>query len=297
MLDRGVDFILWLQGLSPALDWPFRAVTFLGNEGFYLFLLPLLYWCLDKRTGTRLLFLFLFSAYLNDVAKILIDQPRPFAHDTRVRALVVADGGGLPSGHTQHAVVVWGFLAMKLGRAWAWCMASLLMVLIPLSRLYLGVHFPTDLLGGYLLGALLLFLYDRLGRRLGALLGAGNLARQLAFAFCLPGLLVLLAPGGAKSGLAAGAAMTGAAVGMVLERRWIRFQVSASWLKRLGCFMIGMAVSLVLWAGLKAVLQAPELESLFRFVRYGLLGLWVGLGAPWTFKCLRWAGTGAERGL
>ncbi|MBN1103828.1 MAG: phosphatase PAP2 family protein [Deltaproteobacteria bacterium] len=283
VLDSGVDFILRIQGFSPGLDAPFRVLTFLGNEGFYLFLLPLIYWCLDKRTGIRLSVLFLLSAYVNDVAKTLFGQPRPFEYDSRVRPLARAEGGGLPSGHTQHAVVVWGYLSLRFGRLWAWCVAALLMVLIPLSRLYLGVHFPTDLLGGYILGALLLILYVRLEPRVEALFKARGLIWQLAAALCVPGLLILLAPAGAKSALAAGATLTGIAVGMVLEERWVRFQSGGHWKKMALRFLIGTAVSLAIWAGLKAGFRSLDPEPLFRFVRYGLLGLWVAAGAPWLF--------------
>ncbi|HIE39110.1 MAG TPA: phosphatase PAP2 family protein, partial [Anaerolineae bacterium] len=160
ILDWGVEVILWCQRFSPALDLPFRLFTFMGEETFFLLLLPILYWCLDRRTGARLTVLFLFSAYINAVAKVVAGQPRPLDYaPNRVRPLWDTGGYGLPSGHTQSAVVVWGYLASQLRRAWLWVVAGLLMVFIPLSRVYLGVHFPTDLLCGYILGAVLLLLY------------------------------------------------------------------------------------------------------------------------------------------
>jgi len=73
---------------------------------------------------------------------------------------VQVSGGGLPSGHTQGAVVVWGYLVSQFRRRTLWILAGFLMIGIPLSRLYLGVHFPTDLLGGYILGALCLTIYS-----------------------------------------------------------------------------------------------------------------------------------------
>jgi len=93
---------------------------------------------------------------------VIVDQPRPFQYDSRVKALVHAGGGGLPSGHTQSAVAVWGYLASQVRSRKLWILAGFLMIGIPVSRLYLGVHFPTDLLGGYILGALLLILFLKL---------------------------------------------------------------------------------------------------------------------------------------
>ena len=159
VLGWGIEVVLWFQQFSPALDLPFKSLTFLGNLEFFLICMPLIYWCLDRRLGARLLILFLISAYINSVAKVIADQPRPFQYDSRVKALVPASGGGLPSGHTQSAVVVWGYLALQVRRPMLWILAGFLMIAIPVSRLYLGVHFPTDLLGGYILGILLLVLY------------------------------------------------------------------------------------------------------------------------------------------
>jgi hypothetical protein len=270
---------------------PFLLLTFLGDEGFYLIFLPLIYWCVDKRTGARLTFLFLLSAYVNASAKELVDQPRPFEYDPRVKALVKAEGGGLPSGHTQHAVVVWGYLAMRSGRLGSWALAVLLMIAVPLSRLYLGVHFPTDLLGGYILGILLLILYGRLGARLEAVLAARGLVWRLGIAILLPTLLILPLPSGEKSGLSALATLMGIGVGMALEQQWVGFGSGGPGWRRIFRLLIGLAVSVGLWLGLKTAFEALEPEPLFRFIRYGLLGLWTALGAPWVFGVLGLAET------
>ena len=155
-LESGIPFILWLQRFSPGLDGFFKGITLLGNQEFFLVFLPLVYWCIHRRTGVRLAVIFLFSAYVNFAVKVMAGLPRPFDFDTRVRAIVHASGNGFPSGHTQGAVVLWGFLAVVFRRTWLWMLAAVLMVLVPLSRLYLGVHFPLDLLGGYLIGGSLL---------------------------------------------------------------------------------------------------------------------------------------------
>jgi len=110
-LDWGIEVVLGFQQFSPALDLPFKGLTFMGNLEFFLVFMPLIYWCIDRRMGARLLVLFLISAYANAIAKVVADQPRPFQYDPRVKPLGHAAGGGLPSGHTQGTVVVWGYLA------------------------------------------------------------------------------------------------------------------------------------------------------------------------------------------
>ena len=162
ILDWGIRVVLWFQQASPALDIPFQALTLMGNERFYLLFFPLFYWCVHRRVGARLIVLFLFSSFPNAVAKQWAGQPRPFEYDPMVQRLWPTGGRGFPSGHTQSAVVIWGYLASQFRGVWLWGVAGLLIILIPLSRVYLGVHFPTDLLGGYLLGAAFLLLYLRL---------------------------------------------------------------------------------------------------------------------------------------
>ena len=79
ILDRGVGIVLWFQNSSPSLDLPFKIITFMGNEGFFILILPFIYWCVDRRTGVRLSILFLFSgAYVNSAVKVFACQPRPF---------------------------------------------------------------------------------------------------------------------------------------------------------------------------------------------------------------------------
>ena len=287
--DWGISVVIWFQQFSPALDLPFKAFTFMGDQPFFMLLLPLIYWCLNRRLGARLSILFLFSSYLNAVAKVLAAQPRPYQVDPRVLHLYKASGGGFPSGHTQNAVVVWGYLASHFRRAGPWTLAGCLMLLIPLSRLYLGVHFPSDLLGGYLLGAVLLLLYLRLEPVVEAWLAQRGPGWQLSAAIFVPLLLVLLFPGHGKQGIIIGATLMGMGVGFAIERRWVHFESGGLWWKRLLRLLIGVPLLFTLWLGLRIAFDGLEPEQIYRFIRYALMGLWSGLGAPWLFVRLKLA--------
>ncbi|MGD2126250.1 MAG: phosphatase PAP2 family protein [Desulfobacteraceae bacterium] len=289
MLNWGVKLVLWCQQFSPTLDPVFKVFTFMGEEVFFMMLLPFIYWCVDRRIGIRLIILFLFSAYLNSALKAILVQPRPFQYDLRVRPLVQAHGYSFPSGHTQGAVVVWGYLASQHRRAWLWVVAGLLMAFIPLSRLYLGVHFPVDLLGGYVLGALLLVLYLRLEARAEAWLQTKGIIWSLGVALLLPTLLLILRPLEAYTGLTACALLMGMGVGFALEGRWVGYASGGLWWKQVLRFLVGEAGLFLLWLGLRIGFLDLEPQALFRFVRYGLVGLWGGLGAPWAFVKLRLA--------
>ncbi|MDY6833604.1 MAG: phosphatase PAP2 family protein [Chloroflexota bacterium] len=280
VLDWGLDVVLWFQELSPTLDLLFKALTFIGGEGFFLLLLPLVYWCLDRVCGVRLAVLFLLSGYINVVAKAIADQPRPFEYDHRVRQLVGAHGGGFPSGHTQNTVVIWGYLASVLHKKWFWIVALLLMVLVPLSRVYLGVHFPSDLLGGYLIGAMFLLLFMILEPKVESWLSERGMNWQLGLAVIGP--LVLMLTFLTEQGITASAVLMGMGIGFVLERRWIGFTSGGIWQKRVIRFLLGIMILLVLWEGLSLVSQ----NLFFCFVRCTMIGLWCSVGAPWIFMRL-----------
>lgn len=289
ILDWGVRVILWLQQFSPALDLPFKAFTFLGEEEFFMLLLPLLYWSLERRTAMRLAVLYLFSAWFNSVVKVLAGQPRPHQYDPRVPALVDATGEGFPSGHTQSATVVWGYLACQFRKTSVWVVAGVLLVFIPLSRIYLGVHFPTDVLGGYVIGALLLWLYLRFEPRAEAWLGSKGVLWQMLLVVLVVALLALLSPANSQDTASAAGVLMGMGGGFVLEGKWVGFDSGGDWIKRLLRFACGVVVVFALRLGLKAVFEALQPELVFRFVRYALMGLWVSLGAPWVFVRLRLA--------
>ena len=281
LLDWGVDVVLWFQQASPQLDTFFAAFTFLGDEEFFLVALPLIYWSINRSVGVRLMVVFLLSGLVNQVAKHLAAQPRPFAYDSRVVGIVDAEGFGLPSGHTQSAVVVWGFLGSVVRRCWFWVVVGLMVLLIPMSRIYLGVHFPTDVLGGYLLGILVLWLWWRFGERLEKWFFDQETIHQLIVIAALPALAMAVWP--TEDMVTGGGTMVGIGAGLVLERRLIGFDVAGTLLRRMLRFLFGLAILAGLWLGLRAAFDGLEPAILLRLIRYSLVGFWGAAGAPWIF--------------
>jgi membrane-associated phospholipid phosphatase len=277
--------VLWLQRWSPTFDLPFHSISWLGSEGFFLLMLPWLYWCVDRRLGLRMGLLLMVSFYLNVLSKEWLQQPRPFAYDPRVRPLEQAGGGGLPSGHAQVTVVFWGYLATQLQRPWLWGVTTLLLILIPLSRMYLGVHFPTDILGGYMLGTLLLILFLQGAPTFERKLLQYGLAWRHGLAVGAP-LLLILGSGGSPYGVTTGAVLMGIGYGAILERHWVAFDSNGSRWQKAVRFLLGMVVLTALWYGLRVAFAGLYPDVLFRILHYGLAGLWISLGAPWTFVYL-----------
>ena len=277
LIPWGTEAIVWVQGFrTPALDSFFEVLTFLGQQEFYLLVLPFIYWVINKSLGARLAFAFLPGAYLNNCLKDLFWTPRP--KSPPVVRLVEETTLAFPSGHTQNSTVVFGFLAAHIRRWLAWVLSALLIIGVALSRVYLGVHYPQDLLGGFLFGVAYLLVFLWLEKPVSAWFSDQSLTLRLGLVFLPPVLLLILHP--TQDATAAMASLAGLGVAYVLEGEWLRFETGGLWWQRALRFVVGLVLVAIPYLGLKSIF--PE-GLLFRSVRYGCVGLTVGLIAPWVF--------------
>ena len=282
VFDWGMELIIALQATgSPFLDSFFEVVTFTGEEMFYLLFTPILFWGIDHSVAARVGFAFLISAYVNPILKDLFLQPRPYEVNPEVSEYVVA-GSGMPSGHAQSSVFVWGTFAWQVGRGWFWGLAVVWMFLVGFSRVYLGVHFPHQVLTGWLVGAVLLLLFILFDPRFESWMLRLPMSRQLLVAVGVPVLMAAAYPH--NDTVSSAAVMCGFGSGFVLMRRYCPYSASGFWWQRVLRSILGLAGLLVLYIGLG--LLAPEKgtinEALYygtRFLRYGVMGLWISFGA------------------
>lgn len=295
LLDQGITIILWLQHASPAMDAPFRILTFFGGAGFFILALSFVYWCIDRSAGARLAILLLMSNWVNASIKDIMAQPRPFQYDPRVMKLTRAGGPGLPSSHTQSTVVFWGYLAAMYSRTWFWIVAGCFMVLVPLSRLYLGVHFPTDLAGGYIIGAAMIIIFIRLEKRYTPWFNALSWARRFGIALAVSCLLIVLSLALSTFTITSAIAITGLFMGLILERRFVGFETDGTWGLRTVRYLIGIMITILIWWGMKSVFSAGGPAMAMRTVRTFLAVLWVSFGAPWLFVRIGLAQTSLPR--
>ena len=151
LMQWGIHVILALQSV-PGWTEVMKFYSLFGTEEFFLVVMPVLYWCVDSAVGIQLGIALIASSSLNSLLKVAFHLPRPYWVDRRVLGLSTETSYGLPSGHAMVSTTLWGLLAAHLKRWWTWAAALLLIGLISLSRLYLGVHFPTDVAAGWVFG-------------------------------------------------------------------------------------------------------------------------------------------------
>lgn len=289
-LEWGMAWIIALQEMGgPVFTTFFEIVTFTGEEMFYLLFVPIVFWAFDHRIGARIGFAFLISAYVNPILKDLFPQPRPYQVNPEVSDHTVP-GSGMPSGHAQSSVFFWGVLAAQIGRGWFWGLAIVWMFLVGFSRVYLGVHYPHQVVAGWMVGAILLALFLLLDPRFEKWMAGLPLGQQLALSIGIPVLMALAYQH--NDTISSAAVMCGFGSGFVLMHRYCPYSASGLWWQRVLRTAIGLAGLLALYVGLDLI--APEKgtisESFYyatRFLRYGVLGLWISLGAPWLFSLIR----------
>ena len=201
-----MEFLRLLESVRvPALDAFFSAVTYLGDELAFMALALLLFWCVDKRTGYYVFVVGLFGTLANQFLKILCRVPRPWVLDpgfTIVEsARAAATGYSFPSGHTQNAVGTFGAIGLLTKRRWVNIACLALVLLVPFSRMYLGVHTPLDVGAAFLMAAILLAAFYPIFRSeektKGAMpyLLAAGIALAILFVFYVSGIRADFAPG------------------------------------------------------------------------------------------------------
>jgi len=154
-----IPITLFLQNLGTWIEPLMSAFSFLGNEMFFLLVMTGLYWSIDSSLGLRVGFALLSSTSLNSFLKLIFKGARPYWFNDQVIAFNHEPSFGFPSGHAQSSVTVWGRIAYAVKKYWFWIIAVLIILGIGFSRIYLGVHFTSDVLGGWLIGIIFLIVF------------------------------------------------------------------------------------------------------------------------------------------
>lgn len=307
----GLEIIRQVQSIGPAFDTPMQIFTMLGQSNFYFAFLSLIFWCVSPEVGTSLALLLFASSYFNGLFKGIFQGPRPYWLDASLLKGSPSDSFGFPSGHAQAVTAMWGYVALRLRQWWGWAAALFMIVMVSLSRVYLGKHFPTDVLAGALVGVVLIAVYVAVQPRGGAWLANQGLGVQLGWVIVAAAVALLgqmLIVGSHQAGydlslylsgleeakenmITMSGALVGAGVGLVLERRYVRFSASGSLWQRLARAVIGMTGVWMLFFQSELFLPSEPLALflVMNFVRYAATTFWVTFLWPWIFVRLKWA--------
>ncbi len=301
-----MSFLYWLEDLrNPIFDFIFSVITLFGEETIFMAVGMIIFWCLNKYDGYYLLCVGFFGTLINQFLKITCRIPRPWVKDpnfTIVESAREAAGGySFPSGHTQVSVGLFGGIARRSKQKILRGVMIALCVLVPFSRMYLGVHTPWDVAVSVCIALILIFvlhpLFQRAEKDARVMYGILGVLSAIVVAYLL---YVSLFPfpesvyleenihnldSARENAYTLLGCMAGLLVLFPVERKWIRFETKAVlWVQ-----IVKVVGGLLLILAVKEGLKMP-LDTLFgghmiaRSVRYFFVVLMGGLLWPLTFR-------------
>lgn len=297
-----MEFLCFLEGLRTAVgDAFFSVITVLGDETVFILVSLLFFWCIDKLQGYYLMAVGLSGTVINQFLKLVFRVPRPWVKDPAFTivesAREAATGYSFPSGHAQASVGTFGGIARRYKQNAARVLSIAVCVLVPLSRMYLGVHTPQDVLVSTVIALVLVFVMYPVVMRsqqspcgMRILLGVMVLGALGLLLFA--NLYSFPADMDAENlahGIKSGWKMLGCIAALWLafeaDRRWIRFETKAVWWAQLLKLALGAGLLLGIKSGLKPAINALCGGMAFADgVRYFLVVVFAGCVWPLTFR-------------
>ena len=311
--------MILIQNLGAWLASPMHFFSFLGTEDFFLLILSALYWCVDSAIGLRVALTLLISNTLNGYLKLAFRGARPYWFDTSIKALSHESAFGIPSGHAQNSMVVLGTIALGFRRKWVTILCCLAIFLVGFSRLYLGVHWISDVLAGWIIGLIILWVVAKLEKPVITWWISKSLIIQILLSFVISFAIILIgflwqssfsgwqAPAAWQQNVTA--AFPSALINpappsgsYTLAGLWLGMLIGASMIHRFGrhqppselgrkilVYVIGLIGVMAFWYGLGSIFPRSEdlISHGFRYFRYALVGFWIIALAPLTFRKLK----------
>lgn len=270
-----LEILRHIQSIAnPFFDFLFQLITMCGEQIVLISIISIIYWELDKKFGEYIAYSVLTSVLLNNAVKDIFKMKRPIGEEgIRTLREKTATGYSFPSGHTQSSASFYGAMAIYLKKKAMYIIATIMIILIGFSRLYLGVHYPKDVIVGGILGVLTSLicykLYNRFENKM--------LLYVITFIVFIPALTFAHSADFIK-GMGT---YLGFVIGMYIEKKYVNFSIEGSTTVKVIRVLLGILILLVLQVGLKAIFPS---ETIFSFIRYALISF-VGIGIyPMIFK-------------
>ena len=281
----------------PVLDKLMLFFTQFGEMFIFLIITMVFFWCIDKRKGYYFAIVGLGGTVINQFMKLWFRIPRPWMLDENFTIVEAAregaSGYSFPSGHSQSAVSTYAAIALLTKRRWLKITAVIIAVIVPFTRLYLGVHTPADVLVGSAIALLLVFalkpiLFGPEGITMWSLaaillISAGYLCYTQFYKFpqdidqsCLNS--------GSENALSMFGAVLGLFTAYIVDKKWINFSTKAVWWVQVFKVILGLLLMLAVKEILKTPFHDLFGEELGSILRYFFLTLTAGALWPMSFS-------------
>lgn len=269
--------MVWLQNLLGEAGATIATlVTMLGEETVMVAILGFIYWCYDKKFGVYVGTNLMVGLVANPMIKNIFLRYRPYMVHPEVKCLKPVHEGDLydpllqgysfPSGHTSNSSTMYFSLPVYEKKKWLMIIGIMIPFLVGLSRVCLGVHYPTDVMAGWLLGAVVVAVMTFLQKKI-----------QVKWKLYLL-TTVLTVPGcfycTSNDYFTCFGMMLGFFAASLFEEKYVQFENTKDVKKSIIRVVGGLAVFLganVILKTIFGLISVEELANVLRVIRYGIL--------------------------
>lgn len=282
-----LQFLKWLESVRTGfLTALFEGITILGEETLIILFVVALWFAVDSKLAQKVFFITICSTGLNGVVKNIAQVPRPFDKGIMPVRKETATGFSFPSGHTQSFATWSTFFAIHFKKKWLTTLVAIFIPLVAFSRLYLGVHYPSDVIVGIALGVGVAFLGDYLFENTKDVKKLYVIVLLLFVPFIVYFLIV------ANERFADFFKIFGMMGGLTLiaflQEKCEPLSYDVAWWKKLIRIVIGVAIAFAFKEGLKVLkMGGLHVDLILDALRYFAVVFAVGFLCPLLFKKIK----------
>ncbi|MCB1112277.1 MAG: phosphatase PAP2 family protein [Chlamydiia bacterium] len=267
----------------PGWDSFFIFLNYFDTVFFVFLLVPILWYGYHWKSGMRVFSILALNSYVNFLFKVFFHQPRPLMVDPSV-GVMKATTGGFPSGAAQTVILLSGILVCSWRSWWAWCFAAVYIFFISVSRVYLGMHYPTDLVGGWAIGLGMVGIYYYVFPEIERLLKRWSFLQKAIFVAAVP--VVMLIVYQSLSTYLLAMSMAGGGIGALAASYCEVIEDSRTWQQRIVRPLVAIGGIFVIYALFVSWYGPGANKSYLSGGALMMISLWTTLGASSLFYLL-----------
>ncbi|HDR4601912.1 phosphatase PAP2 family protein [Bacillus cereus] len=277
MFNIDMLFLEWMTSLEGSVLTAFlKLVSIIANETLYLIVISISYWCVSKRKAFHMIVMLCFSGYIGIMVKEFMKIPRPYTYDG-IEALYEKSAAGysFPSTHVQLSTTFWGSFMILCKKRIVWIIGIIFIILVAISRLYLRVHWLSDIIGAVLFSVIVVYLYTKVTMEL------SDKKFILLQRIILAVSIIMYVMTSQVDNLKLLGVLTGSTIGIMLENHFINMNESNDFKMQVVKTVLGLSVMLIMQFILKKVI--PDMY----YLRYAVTGITITFLCPFIFHMLR----------